>query len=80
MADSGTIDDHKDAISALEDSAAAAAATAAAAAAAADATPVASAESASHGHSHSHEGKKTYLSCTMFIAFFFACRHPFANR
>lgn len=78
VADSGTIDDHKDAISALEDSAAAAAATAAAAAA--DATPVASAESAPHGHSHSHEGKKTYLSCTMFIAFFFACGHPFANR
>lgn len=50
VADSGTIDDHKDAISALEDSAAATAA------AAADATTVASA-SASHAHSHSHAGK-----------------------
>lgn len=55
VADSGTIDDHKDALSALESSAAAAAATAATAAA--DATPVVSAETAAaDGHSHSHKG------------------------
>lgn len=47
VADSGTIDDHKDAISALESSAAAAAGTAA--------TPSTS------GHSHSHEGSKSNL-------------------
>ena len=55
VADSGTIDDHKDAISALENSAAAAAETAAAVAAP-DASSVAPAESSSGGHSHSHAG------------------------
>lgn len=55
VADSGTIDDHKDALSALENSAAAAAATAATAAA--DATPAASADTAAAGgHAHSHAG------------------------
>eukprot|EP00752_Nemacystus_decipiens_P004175 g3817.t1 len=57
VADSGTIDDHKDVISALEDAAAAAAETAATATAtaAADSSPVTSAETTDCcGHSHSH--------------------------